>query len=53
MDPNTFNVDLDPGLWPNLDPDPDPGPYYKFWKKKIKNNFREEQLSFLKVPYVF
>ena len=34
MDPNTLNLDPDPGFWPNLDPDPgfwpnldpDPGP---------------------------
>ena len=25
MDPNTLNLDLDLGFWPNLDPDPDPG----------------------------
>ena len=25
VDPNTLNLDPDPGLWPNLDPDPDPG----------------------------
>ena len=25
MDPNTLNLDPDPGFWPNLDPDPDPG----------------------------
>ena len=22
MDPNTLNLDPDPGFWPNLDPDP-------------------------------
>ena len=28
MDPNTLNLDPDPGFWPNLDPDlgPDPDP---------------------------
>ena len=28
VDPNTLNLDPDPGFWPNLDPDPgpDPGP---------------------------
>ena len=25
VDPNTLNLDPDPGFWPNLDPDPDPG----------------------------
>ena len=48
VDPNTLNLDPDPGFWPNLDPDPDPGPdpayYYQFLKKKFKiilekNNF--------------
>ena len=24
--PNTWNLDPDPGFWPNLDMDPDPGP---------------------------
>ena len=24
MDPNTLNLDPDPGFWPNLDPDPGP-----------------------------
>ena len=29
-DPNTLNLDPDPGFWLNLDPDPgpDPGLYY-------------------------
>ena len=26
VDPNTLNLDPDPGFWPNLDPDPNPGP---------------------------
>ena len=25
VDPNTLNLDPDPELWPNLDPDSDPG----------------------------
>ena len=25
VDPNTLNLDPDPGFWPNLDPVPDPG----------------------------
>ena len=25
VDPNTLNLDPDPGFWLNLDPDPDPG----------------------------
>ena len=42
VDPNTLNLDPDPGFWPNLDPDPgpnldpDPGLYYQFWNKKNK-----------------
>ena len=40
VDPNTLNLDPDPGLWPNLDldpgPDPDPGLYFKFLKKNLK-----------------
>ena len=34
VDPNTLNLDPDPGFWPNFDPDldpnPDPGLYNKF-----------------------
>ena len=32
VDPNTLNLDPDPGFWPSLDPDPgpDPGLYYQF-----------------------
>ena len=36
MDLNTLNMDPDPGFWPNLDfdqepgPDPDPGLYNQF-----------------------
>ena len=34
VDPNTLNLDLDPGFWPNLDRDRgrdlDPGKYYQF-----------------------
>ena len=26
VDPNTLNLDPDPGFWPNLDPDPEPDP---------------------------
>ena len=26
VDPNTLNLDPDPGFWPNLDPDPGPDP---------------------------
>ena len=26
VDPNTLNLDLDPGFWPNLDSDPGPDP---------------------------
>ena len=28
VDPNTLNLDPDPGFWPNLDPDP--GLHYQF-----------------------
>ena len=42
VDPNTLNLDQDPGFWPNLDPDT--GFYNKFRKKTFKiilekNNF--------------
>ena len=52
VDPNTFNLDPDPGFWPNLDPDPDPGLYNQFWKKKFKiilekNNFLWNKYIFL------
>ena len=30
VDPNTWNLDPDPGFWYNLDPDPDPGLYDQF-----------------------
>ena len=36
VDQNTLNFNLDPELWPNLDPYP--GPCYQFWKNK-KNYF--------------
>ena len=50
MDPNTLNLDPDPGFWPNLDPDP--GLYNQFWKKKFKiilekNNFLWNKYIFL------
>ena len=39
MDPNTLNLDPDPGFWPNLDP----GLYVQaILKEKIQNNFREK-----------
>ena len=34
VDPNTLNLDLDPGFLPNLDPDP--GLYNNFLKEKFK-----------------
>ena len=46
MDPNTLNLDPDPGFWPNLDPDPDSGP-----DPDRENNFREKQFSLQK--YIF
>ena len=30
VDPNTLNLDPDPGFWADLDPDPDPGLYNQF-----------------------
>ena len=55
VDPNTLNLDPDPGFWPNLDPDPDlnpnPDPNWakimdymysviqSILKEKIQNNF--------------
>ena len=47
VDPNTSNLYPDPAFWSNLNPDQDPIPglCYKLWRKKIKNNFREKQLS--------
>ena len=43
-DPNTLNLNLDPGFWLNLDPDPIPGLCYLFGKPNLKiilekNNF--------------
>ena len=37
VDPNTLDLDPDPGFWPNFDPDPcpDPGLHYQFGKKKL------------------
>ena len=54
MDPNTWNFDLDPGFWPNLDPNPDPGLYcvLSILKEKIQNNFREKLFSLKKVYYL-
>ena len=48
VDPNTLNLDPDPGFWLNLDPDADPDPGYlmlQILKEKIKNNFRDTQLN--------
>ena len=39
VDPNTVNLDPNPGFWPNLDPDP--GFYYQFWKNNSKIIFLE------------
>ena len=51
VDPNTSNLYPDPAFWSNLNPDQDPIPglCYKLWRKKIKNNFREKQLSLQKI----
>ena len=43
---NTLN--LDPGFWPNLDPEP--GLYNQFWKKKYKKIL--EQNFFFKKVYL-
>ena len=32
VDPNTLNLDPDPGFWPNLDPDPEPDPGQELYK---------------------
>ena len=45
VDPNKLNLDLDPGFWPNLDPNPGPDPglvYVSVLKEKVKNNFKEK-----------
>ena len=44
MDPNTFNLDPDPEIRPNLDPDPGLC-YLSILNKIIKTNFREKQFS--------
>ena len=58
MDPNTLNLDPDPGCMPNLDPDPgpvpDPGLYNQFWKINFKislekNNFLCNNLIFFEL----
>ena len=59
MDPNTLNLDPDPGYWLNLDPDPgpdlhpDPGlkNQYCTKKKKIieKNKFLLKKFNFFKL----
>ena len=41
MDPVTLNLDPDPGLWPNLDPDSRVIPSV-LKEEKIPNNFREK-----------
>ena len=51
VDPNTLNLDPDPGFWPNLDPDPGPDPGSRVilsnWKEKRKYNFRGKKFYFL------
>ena len=49
MDPNTLNLDPDPGFWPNLDPDPGLYLILLTLKEKIQNNFRD--ISSLKDVY--
>ena len=59
MDPNTLNLDPDPGYWLNLDPDPgpdlhpDPGLKNQFCtkkkKKKEKNKFLLKKFNFFKL----
>ena len=52
MDPNTLNLDSDPGFWPDLDsdpvPDPDPGFMYKL---KIINILKRKTIFFTKVHF--
>ena len=43
MDLNTLNMDPDPGFWPNLDFDQEPGPIN--FERKNKKNFREKLFS--------
>ena len=45
MDPNTLNLDPDPGFWLNLDPDPDPWIGYTI-------NF-ERKINFYLKSYIF
>ena len=49
MDPNTLNSDPDPGLWPKLDPDPDPWfchqKYRIYFKNKMSLKETFSQLS--------
>ena len=49
VDPNTLNLDPDPGFWPDLDPDP--GLFNQFWKKKFKIIL--EKLIFYETSMVF
>ena len=42
VDPNTLNLDPDPGFWPNLQLNPEL--CYQL-RKKIKNNVKEKQFS--------
>ena len=49
VDPNTLNLDPDPGFWPNLDPDP--GLFNQFWKKKLQISL--EKHNFLSKKFIF
>ena len=54
MDPNTLNLDPDPGFRPNLDPDPGPDPnpvILSILKKKIQTNFRDKSFSLQQVHF--
>ena len=48
-DPNTMNLDPDPGFWPNLNPDPEL--YNQFWKKKFQISLEKNNLLWNK--YIF
>ena len=44
VDPNSLNLDPDPEIWPNLDPEPDPGLNDKFLaeNKNVKITLEEK-----------
>ena len=48
VDPNTLNLDPDPGFWSNFDPDP--GLYYQLLRKKFKIILEKIFFSLKQVP---